>query len=216
MTSLSKIFIHIDINFSEIEKEYGKQYLENLIKSYADNLYRQNAKIDLYLVDGSLKIYITIIGVIYLAIGQYGSFRSGIDYLKKDTEVLSKIIVNDLQKNGLAKKKIIKINKNAGTISKISRLINRIDKFNQLDHSKDEYKNEIENILKYTQKIIYTLDDEQDINLFLNSVYELDSNHRIYNELPKRKENLIDFKNIFIRNNEEYEEYIHKLPMNDK
>lgn len=35
----------------------------------------------------SVKVYIALTGAIYLAIGQYGSFRSGIDYMIEDAKI---------------------------------------------------------------------------------------------------------------------------------
>src|SRR5262245_41461509 len=43
--------------------------------------------------EGSLKSYLTIAGALYLAISNYGSFRSGVDYLYSDIKRLSDTLV---------------------------------------------------------------------------------------------------------------------------
>lgn len=210
MTTLANIFIQIDLNFSENEKNYGYKYLKNIIESYGNTIYRQDIRLKLEFKDGSLKIYIIIIGTIYLAIGQYGSFRSGIDYIKKDTKLLHQIIINDLNKNGLEKNQILKSKIDSSTISRISRLINRIEKVQNSNHSKIKLKNEINNILKYTQKILYELENKNDEALFLDTLYEIDNKQIIYNNIPKNKKQLPIGKNIFIRKEEEYYNAIDK------
>ena len=87
MARLSNIFINIDLKFSEKDRGYGEKYIKEVIQKQANILYRQDVRVEVHLVDGSVKVYVAILGSIYIAIGQYGSFRSGIDYLKKEAQL---------------------------------------------------------------------------------------------------------------------------------
>ena len=58
-------------------------------------------EVEINLVDGSLKAYILVLGTLYIAIGQYGSFRSGLEYLKQDADTIFNGTMSQLYKNGL-------------------------------------------------------------------------------------------------------------------
>lgn len=128
MTILANVFFELDVRFSDLEKKESEKYLKKLLKPLSETLYRQEAKIYIRLEDGSLKINIAIVGALYIAIGQYGSFRSGLEFLKKDAKTIESILLNDMRKNGLSNKEIIKTKTNAGMSSSLLRLMNRVKK----------------------------------------------------------------------------------------
>ncbi len=216
MARLSNIFINIDLNFSEKDRGYGEKYLKEVIQKQANILYRQDVRVEVHLVDGSVKIYVAILGSIYIAIGQYGSFRSGIDYLKKDAKILVETTVNDLQKNGLSKESIIKVTSNAGVVDKVKRLIIRLERVKSNIVQNEKTKIEINNIIQYTNKILDDLSDEDDVKLIMSELHRLDVNNLVYRktqlDIPVPRP---VHSNIFIRNNEEYDKYLYKVSNNE-
>src|SRR5690606_28837010 len=77
---------HFDLDFNEIPLHEAERYLEELTSKYANLIYDQQTKIYVRLQEGSLKVTLTVVGALYIGIGQYGSFRSGIDYMIKDAK----------------------------------------------------------------------------------------------------------------------------------
>ena len=117
------------------------------------------------------------------------------------------------------------------TISRIKRLIIRIKKLKTLNLSKSESQNEINNILRYTERILYELSDEKDRDLVLETLLQIDINktinkgnfHKELQRLPKEllfneikkdilienkipnKNNDIPIQGIFVRKEEDEE-----------
>ncbi len=78
--------------------------------------------------DGSLKVGLAIIGAIYIGIGQYGSFRSGIDYLIKDAKSLQEFVTSEIVRNGLNESDIIEGKRVQCDPNKIRRVLLSIDR----------------------------------------------------------------------------------------
>ncbi|WP_299494584.1 hypothetical protein [uncultured Shewanella sp.] len=67
-------------------------YLEELTSKYANLIYDQQTEIYVQLQEGSLKVTLAVVGALYIGIGQYGSFHSGIDYMIKDSKSLMSLV----------------------------------------------------------------------------------------------------------------------------
>jgi len=212
MTILSNIYIEIDLDFTEQDKVYGKQYLEELVQKQSQILYRQqNVEVRIHLEDGSLKIYISIAAFLYIAIGQYGSFRSGLDYLKKDTQAIYQTITKDLKKNGLSKDHIKKKKINSGVIDKLKRLIIRLEKLEGSNTEDHKTQREIVNIRRYTEKILYDVGGQKDRDFIVAELHKIDSKALVYEDRKPQPLQRPNPTNIFIRNEEENQEYLWEL-----
>ena len=101
------------------------------------------------LEEGSLKGFTRVMayaGVVYAAIAGYGSFRSGIDYLAKDGKAAAEAIQSKSPlKDEIDRNTLVKFTADAGVISQVDRIINRV-KLAQL--SPDEGRVLILNILE--------------------------------------------------------------------
>ena len=92
MTILSEMEFHFDINFDELDLQNTEKYLKGIVSKYSNLVYRQETNVYVKLEDGSLKSTIIITGAIYAAISSYGSFRSGVDYLIKDSNSIKELV----------------------------------------------------------------------------------------------------------------------------
>ena len=92
---LCQAYVHVDLpeGMSPERLEELRVHLEDYATQRAKFFVYQDVVVDVVFRDGSLKAYITIAGAIYLAIGQYGSFRSGADCLYTDVKRLGDSIV---------------------------------------------------------------------------------------------------------------------------
>ena len=212
MTTLSNIFLEIDLKFTEEDKAYGEQYLVELIEKQSRILFRQqDIKVEVHLEDGSLKVFIRVVGYLYIAIGLYGSFRSGIDYSIKDTQTLYQVIRRDLEKNGLSKSLIKQEKVNSGVINKIKRLIVRLEKLEKSVRNNENVNLEIKNIRKYTERILWEIDSEEDRSLVMQELIKIDRNTIVYEEREPNPLPKFNPANIFIRNKEENDKYLGEL-----
>ena len=204
MTRLANIFFVLDVQYSNLEKKESEEYLTKIIKPFTEALYRQETDIHIYLEDGSLKINIAIVGALYIAIGQYGSFRSGLESLKNDAKFIESYLVNDMSKNGLSSNKITTRKTNAGVSSSLLRLMNRIEKLKEFNKNDEKYQREIENIVHYTLKLIENTPDDNDKKLIVNVVHEADKEHLVTKRLPKTpSQDRNNYNAFYIRNTED-------------
>ena len=170
MAYLAGIKIILDIEFSEIDEKEAEQYLSNIVKKYAELIFDQKLELSIHLDEGSLKINIAIIGALYLAIGQYGSFRSGIDYLIKDSKTLTNIVVSELVRNGVSDSDIIESSKHHCIPDKVRRVLLAIDRLESKKNlSQIEIKKELSKIKTSIKNICVHL-KEKDIGLFATSI----------------------------------------------
>jgi len=93
---LCQAYIHIEpVPMDEDELAVLKKELEAFINSRGKFFIYDEVGTSVEFKEGSLKVYASIVGAIYLAIGQYGSFRAGVDYLSSDVKRLSETIVSE-------------------------------------------------------------------------------------------------------------------------
>jgi hypothetical protein len=93
---LCQAYIHIEpIDFPLDKLELVKDELQLFITTRGRFFLYNEVATSVELKDGSLKVYATIAGSLFLAIGQYGDFRSGVDYLAQDTKRLADCIVSE-------------------------------------------------------------------------------------------------------------------------
>jgi len=192
MSILSNMSFHFDLNFTEEEKKRSQEYLERKTIYYAEEIFNQKIKVYVDIYDGSVLVRIGIIGSIYIAIGQYADFRSGIDQIIQDTRIIQNVIESTLNKNGIPEDCLIKKQKLIATPEKIRRLFLRIDRLEKNTLNKDEYQKELNIILKNVIQITYEM-DKQDLKTLL---LELKEEYR-----PEPKYLPEEFKDIKINDN---------------
>lgn len=94
---LCQAYVHVDLpeDITEDQLAQIKRHLEDFATSRAKFFVYPDVVVEVTFREGSLKTYITIAGAIYLAIGGYGDFRSGVDYLHTDVKRLADSMVNE-------------------------------------------------------------------------------------------------------------------------
>ena len=196
MNRLALLHFNIDISMTQAEKARGKEYLRGLISSYGQSLFKQQVEIEIQIHDGSAKVWISVAGALYLAIGQYGSFRSGVNQIIEDAKVLEKLVYSDLRKCGLKESDFHERNRLTVTPDEIRRLYLRMDRLEEKVLDKDAYQLELKKIKKYFLEILLDLEFKEDCFGLLDSV-----DKKYY---PNKKD-LPDFgrRNYAIKRNEE-------------
>jgi len=170
VAQIAGMYLHFDILFDEIDEREAEEYISSIVKSYSDLIFNQESKLRVQIREGSVKVYVALTGAIYLAIGQYGSFRSGIDYMIEDAKYLKGLVVSQLIKNGLSESDVVSVRKEHCAPDKIRRVLLSIERLESKRNLSKEYlQKELSKIKSSVTNICHQL-DEQDIGLFASSI----------------------------------------------
>ncbi len=173
MALLAGIEFHFDLDFHEVPLQEAEQYLKGLTSKYANLIFDQQPEVHARLEDGSLKVTLAVIGALYIGIGQYGSFRSGIDYMIKDAKSLKELVTSEIVKNGMNEADIIESKKCHCDPDKIRRVLIAIDRIeSNRNLPKSALKKELSKIRTSVRNICGSLTDE-DAGLFAISINDI-------------------------------------------
>jgi hypothetical protein len=93
---LCQAYLHIDpVKITDDRLESLRNELELYLATRGRFFIYDAVDTSVEFKDGSLKVYAGIAGAIYIAIGQYADFRSGVDYLANDTKRLAECIISE-------------------------------------------------------------------------------------------------------------------------
>ncbi|WP_206052636.1 hypothetical protein [Neptunomonas marina] len=107
MALIAGMEFRFELEFDEVKLEETESYLKEVVSKYSDLIYGQSTEVHVQLWKGSLRVNLAIFGAIYIGIGQYGSFRSGIDHLIQDSKSLKGLVTSQIVKNGLNESDIL-------------------------------------------------------------------------------------------------------------
>lgn len=175
MTELTGFYFYFDFSASDVEKLQAKKHYKELVQNVSKILYQQEVEVRVEFRDGSLEMFLGIVGAIYLAIGQYGSFRAGVNQIIEDAKTLKKIIISNLNKHGVRREQIKKQKRLTSTPDRIRKLFLKIDRFenNSKSLTDKQKKNEIRSIIKSVSKLVHELEYKEDYELFLSSIKDI-------------------------------------------
>lgn len=178
---IGQAYIRFDFKANDDFKAIFKQYLLYKGKLYANEIYHKELFIDGFffkveLEEGSLKARLKIFGQIAfsMAIG-YGGLRATIDYIIKDSQMITERIVQDISKEpNINPNSIGKIERRLGVPGKIERVYSDLNKLrnNRQNLTENEQQILINRILKNYEELIYIL-DEPEIELIRQEIRPL-------------------------------------------
>ncbi|WP_312478939.1 hypothetical protein [Stutzerimonas nitrititolerans] len=174
MSRLAALYLKLDLEIPIYEQEPSRTYLQGLVRRLSSEIYRQDVEVEVHFRQGSLEVWIMVAGSIYVAIGNYGSFRSGVKQIVEDTKALKNILVSSLRKDGVAEAVILKQRQLAATPERVRRLLMRIDRFERKlpEFAEEEAKARLRRILKAVQELTYEMEFPEDINLLMANLDE--------------------------------------------
>lgn len=170
MSFIAGIEYQFDLNFQEIDLQDTESYLRDVTSKYSDIIFGQQTDIRATLEEGSLKATLLILGSLYIAAGQYGSFRSGIDYMINDAKSLKDLVSSQIVKNGLNEASIIESKRIQCDPDKIRKVILSIERLESNKNlAPEEIKKDISKIKTSVRNICGHLNDE-DAGFFVSSI----------------------------------------------
>ena len=126
---LCQAYLHIDPVPVDVDELAAlKKELEQFISSRGKFFIYDEVNTSVEFKEGSLKVYATIVGSIFIAIGQYGSFRAGVDFLSSDVKRLSETIVSEsLFLTKSHHQNIVRVESRIGVIGSLKKIVDEID-----------------------------------------------------------------------------------------
>lgn len=139
MVELAQTYIHL----SKVPRSLGTdEKFADLIQALALNIapryYGPECLLELELEEGSIKARLAVLGALYLAIGEYGDFRSGLDQLIRDARAFSQHVIADtIAAAGVPEDDVIRLERRLGLPGQIRRALERLE---TNDHTDDEVR----------------------------------------------------------------------------
>jgi hypothetical protein len=179
---LCQAYVHVELpeGITPEQLDEIKQHLSQFATQRGKFFVYEDVIVDVEFREGSLKAYITIAGAIYIAIGQYGSFRSGVDYLYTDVKRLAdSMVAEGLFMTRARHESIRRTEARTGVIGSLKILV---DDMNQLEASIGEIS--VEEAARRVKKI------KDDADVLLINVRSDEDATQIQNELDTFSDNL--------------------------
>lgn len=174
---LGETYIKFDFEYSDISKSLIKKaYLEQVgVKSYEFFNAKELIKISIEYDKGSTKTRIIIWGTvvnIYLGIGNYGDFKSGVREIIDDVKSFSKYVIDHIEGDpNINPNSIINTQRRTGMPGRMNELYKSIEKLEQ--NINNLSNNQIQVELQKIKKEISNISDVlsyQERNSFLQSI----------------------------------------------
>lgn len=126
---LCQAYLHIDpVKIGDERLEALKNELDLFLKTRGRFFIYDAVDTSVEFKDGSLKVYAGIAGAIYIAIGQYGSFRSGVDFLANDTKRLAECIVSEtLFLSQSRHDNTVRVEARTGVVGSLKSIVDRLE-----------------------------------------------------------------------------------------
>jgi hypothetical protein len=90
---LAQTYLHLKVRTSEPQLADTRAYFEYVGAISAQDHFKRQIELEIRIEEGSLRVWLTVIGSLYAGISAYGSFRAGIDYMVQDARKFSEYII---------------------------------------------------------------------------------------------------------------------------
>lgn len=165
MTKLAETYFRLDIRLPAEDLEKLRGYLEKRASVYyAEGLFNQSPEFAVYVEDGSVRGWLVVAGALYLGIGQYGSFRAGLDYVVHDARTFSERVLEEIRGAGLSDSEIGRLERRLGVPGQLRRLFRRLDRLEKHGHelSAPDHKREVNSIARSFNRVLKSIDNDRD------------------------------------------------------
>ncbi|MDA0999129.1 MAG: hypothetical protein O2807_01260 [bacterium] len=130
MAKIAETYIHLDLDATEVPSGQIKEFLSEVATATAKEIFFQNVSIEIEQEEGSWKVRVFVVGaIIFTFVVNYGSFRSGVDYIIRDARAFSEIVIDRfVQERPIESEAILRTERRLGLPGKMHRLFRQIDR----------------------------------------------------------------------------------------
>lgn len=176
---VGETYIKLGIDFNDINKSKIKDIYNEKLFNQSKEYFRESKliKISIDFDKGSLKTKIVIWGtVLYLGIGNYGSFRSGIRQIVQDSKVFSEFIIS-VYNQDIGQNNFERTEKRLGIPGRINKIYRKID---SLERNLNTISNE---------EILTSLNNIKQEISNISTILHIEEREQFYFDLPDRYKN---------------------------
>jgi hypothetical protein len=169
---IAETYIHIADVPRGLSKDKARQYLEQHVYAWAEQNFKNTVIVKVRVEEGSLKVWVLVGGLaIFNFVANYGSFRSGIDYLVSDARAFSDYVIEKFSEDeNIPEGALLRTERRLGVPGKIQRYLKSLDKLNSPDIGQNQRQVKIEELREEFIEILELLDSPQDRELFIEEV----------------------------------------------
>ncbi len=208
MTVLAQTYLHLAVNPSPRQIVETSAYLQYLGANSANEHFRQEVELDFRIEQGSLKGWLTVVGGLSVALGNYGSLREGIDYAVKDSREFSEWIIKQFKSEvAMPPEALYRSERRLGVAGKIQRLYPLLEETTDLiaGRQKAEALKRLQQVQDQIQKITAEISESGQTKL-LQEIEKIIPT-QIRDRLPPPSAPLpaeIYFPNVAVRDDKKY------------
>ena len=159
MILLAQTYLHLIVQPTARQVADTNEYVQYLGAISARDYFRQDVELELRIEPGSLKVWLSVVGSLYLGLSNYGSLREGIDYAVKDSRAFSALIIEMFKGEvQMPPNALYRTERRLGLPGKIQRLYPLLEETSSLMDNHDNA--EAEKRLKQIQEQLTAIADE--------------------------------------------------------
>lgn len=169
---IAETYMYISDVPPELSISKAQLYLEEHASIWAGEHFKSDVRVKVVVSEGSLKVNILVGSLAaYNIVAGYGSFRTGIDYLVKDSQHFSEHVIESFkQDENISSDAIRRTERRLGIPGKIQRFYKALDKINSQDLSHNQRTETVEELKDEFLIIIELLEDERDRDAFMEEL----------------------------------------------
>ena len=170
---IGETYIHLTTDTSPEFRDFAKSFLFSQANAIGQETLRTEVEISVRIEEGSLTIWVTILGTLLNALIFYGSIRSGIDQLVKDIRNISQFLIEKFfDEISIPEEEIYRLERRLGVPGKIQRLFKKIDRLEKNDRlgTTGESSSVMKKMKKEIFQILKEMEEEKDRQFFLQSL----------------------------------------------
>lgn len=168
---ISGTYIHIKDLPNGLSVEKAQYYLKQHVHVWAEENFKHSVIVKVRVEEGSVKVWVLVGGItLFNFVGNYGSFRSGIDHIVSDAKTFSEYVIEQFKADErVPDEAVLRVEKRLGVPGKIQRFYKKLDKLQDENNNLDEQQL-VRKLQKEFIEILELLDNEQDRELFMEEI----------------------------------------------
>lgn len=168
---ISGTYIHIKDMPNGLSVEKAQHYLKQHVHIWAEENFKHAVIVKVRVEEGSVKAWVLVGGItLFNFVGNYGSFRSGIDHIVSDAKAFSEYVIEQFKADErVPDEAVLRAEKRLGVPGKIQRFYKKLDKL-QEQNNINEQQQLVRRLQKEFIEILELLDNERDRELFMEEI----------------------------------------------
>ena len=192
---LAQAYVRLDLDFEETSSEIDLVAIEKSLQLFfqqrARHFIDEKIEVSVEFKEGSFKTLITVVGALYIAIGNYGDFRQGVQVLYDDAKWLAESGAREsIFQLGVRSNCVLRKEARVGIVGKLKRALDEVDLVVGEDGkaSQREQAARLERISEEVSRIFELLTNPNDRDCVRNGLKDAVAGVPMSPKTPERRE----------------------------